>query len=206
MSDETTNDLGFQESVNQLMCMRRTVRPKSLVLPGPDDNQLQALLAAAATSPDHNQLSPWRLVLIPNVQRQVLGEIFAEAISESEACISEERMSMCHEKAQRAPMLLLLIVDLEKGDQKTDLMERLISAGCALQNMLLLAQAMGYGSALTSGKALKSKALREGLGLTKAEQAVCFLNIGTALAPAPEKLPKNTRDFFSVWTPYARNN
>jgi nitroreductase len=62
-------------------------------------------------------------------------------------------------------LLLLLIVDFEKGDQKIDLIERLISAGCALQYMLLLATAMGYGSALTSGKALKSNALREGFGL-----------------------------------------
>ena len=111
-----------------------------------------------------------------------------------------EKVSLCHEKAQRAPMLLLLIVDFEKGDQQIDLMERLISAGCALQNMLLLATAMGYGSALTSGKALKSKALRKGFGLKEGEHAVCFLSMGTELPQAPKKLRKNTREFFSVWT------
>ena len=200
MNYEKMKNSGLLESVSELLCMRRTVLPKRLAMPGPDGNQLQALLAAAATSPDHDQLSPWRLVLIPDAQRKLLGQIFAEALSERETNIAMERVSLCHEKAQRAPMLLLLIVDLEKGDQQIDLMERLISAGCALQNMLLLATAMGYGSALTSGKALKSKALRKGFGLKEGEHAVCFLSMGTELAQAPPKLRKNTREFFSVWT------
>jgi nitroreductase len=66
--------------------------------------------------------------------------------------------------------------------------------------MLLLATAMGYGSALTSGKALRSKALREGFGLKESEQAVCFLSIGTEIAQATEKPRKNIREFYSVWT------
>lgn len=200
---KTMKNTELPSSVSELMCMRRTVLPKKLVLPGPDGYQLQALLAAAATAPDHDLLSPWRLVLIPDAQRKFLGQIFAEALSERETNISLEKVSLCHEKAQRAPMLLLLIVDFEKGNQKIDLMERLISAGCALQNMLLLATAMGYGSALTSGKALKSKALREGFGLKQGEHAVCFLSIGTELAHAPEKLQKNTHEFFSIWTSHA---
>jgi nitroreductase len=199
MNDQTINSSGFLDSVSELMSTRRTVLPKRLVLPGPDSNQLQALLAAAATGPDHEQLSPWRLVLILGEQRKLLGQIFAEALSEREENISIERVLLCKEKAQRAPMLLLLVVDLEKGDQQIDLMERLISAGCALQNMLLLATAMGYGSALTSGKALKSKALHEGFGLKQGEHAVCFLSMGTVLAQAPKKLRKNTREFFSIW-------
>jgi nitroreductase len=200
MNCKTMKNTDFQSSVSELMCMRRTVLPKRLVLPGPDGNQLQALLAAAATGPDHDLLSPWRLVLIPDEHRKSLGQIFAEALRERETNISMERMSLCQEKAQRAPMLLLLIVDFEKGDQKIDRMERLISAGCALQNILLLATAMGYGSALTSGKALRSQALREGFGLKEGEQAVCFLSMGTEIAQAPEKPRKNIREFYSVWT------
>ena len=201
MGDEVIKNSGLLESVIGLMRMRRTVLPKRLVSPGPDATQWQALLAAAATGPDHDQLSPWRLILIPDVQREVLGEIFALALSERETHVTKERLSQCHEKAQRAPLLLMLVVDVEKGDQSIDLMERLISAGCALQNILLLATAMGYGSALTSGKALKSKALREGFCLHAGEQAVCFVSIGTALAPATEKIRSSDQAFFSVWTP-----
>lgn len=57
--------------------------------------------------------------------------------------------------------------------------ERLVSLGCALQNMQLMAHAMGYGAALTSGQALDAAPMRALFGLQAGEQAVCFLSIGT---------------------------
>jgi nitroreductase len=56
--------------------------------------------------------------------------------------------------------------------------ERVLSAGAAIQNMLLLATAMGLGSGLTSGKALSSAPLRSLFGLHADEDALCFINIG----------------------------
>jgi len=57
--------------------------------------------------------------------------------------------------------------------------ERLISLGCATQNLLLMASAMGFGSAITSGKALSSAALRQFFSLHEQEDAQCFINVGT---------------------------
>ena len=45
--------------------------------------------------------------------------------------------------------------------------------------MLLMATAQGFGSALTSGKALKSSGLRALFQLSASEQALCFISIGT---------------------------
>lgn len=47
---------------------------------------------------------------------------------------------------------MLAIGQLESGDPDIDASERLISAGCAIQNILLTAHAIGFGAALTSGK------------------------------------------------------
>ena len=82
---------------------------------------------------------------------------------------------------------MLLVVDAACGDADIDLHERLISAGCAVQNMLLMATAQGFGSALTSGKALKSAALRQLFGLQSHEHAPCFISIGTAHTRKPAK-------------------
>ena len=79
-------------------------------------------------------------------------------------------------------MLLLAIVDGERGDADIELAERMVSAGCAIQNMLLMATAQGYGSALTSGKALKASSLRALFRLTPGEQALCFVSIGTVVS------------------------
>jgi nitroreductase len=63
-----------------------------------------------------------------------------------------------------------------------------VSLGCALQNMLLAAHAMGYGSGLTGGQALGSLPLRELFGLAESEIAVCCVNIGTAARRKPARI------------------
>ena len=162
-----------------LMQSRQTILPKRLVAPGPDAQQLEMILSAAATAPDHGQLRPWRLVLVPQAERGQLAEVFGAALTERDPHATPEQIAQAREKAHRAPLLLLAVVDGGKGDPDIDLSERTVSAGCAVQNMLLMATALGYGSALTSGKALKSSGLRALFGLKAGEQALCFVSIGT---------------------------
>ena len=90
---------------------------------------------------------------------------------------------------------MLVVVDANKGDADIDLNERIVSAGCAVQNMLLMATAMGYGSALTSGKALKSKDLRRLFRLTSAEHALCFLSVGTAVSRKLGRVRPQVNDY-----------
>jgi nitroreductase len=173
------------ESAQLLMHTRQTILPKRLHAPGPNAGQLLALLAAATTAPDHDQLRPWRFVQVPDDQRTALGEVFAQALHERDHQATPEQLDQAREKALRAPLLLLLVVDAACGDADIDLSERLISAGCAVQNMLLMATAQGFGSALTSGKALKSSHLRAFFGLADQEHAPCFISVGTAHTRKP---------------------
>ena len=75
--------------------------------------------------------------------------------------------------------------------------ERVVSLGCAIQNVLLLATAMGYGSGLTSGKATTSQRLRELFGLARNEAPVCFVNIGTVSARKAGRARPAIGDFVS---------
>jgi len=164
---------------SQLLQSRQTLLPKRLGLPGPDAEQLSLILDAAAHAPDHGQLLPWRFVVIPDAERSALGRAFADALLERDAAALPEQLQQAHEKALRSPLLLMLVVEDERGDAEIGLLERVISAGCAVQNMLLMATALGFGSALTSGKALKSSSLRELFSLSTNEHAICFLSVGT---------------------------
>ena len=67
------------------MRARQTILPRRLQAPGPDAAQLHALLSAAATAPDHDQLRPWRFVQVPQAQRAALGDVFAQALRERDA-------------------------------------------------------------------------------------------------------------------------
>ena len=48
-----------------------------------------------------------------------------------------------------------------------------------------MATALGYGSSLTSGKALKASSLRALFELAASEQALCFISIGSVHSRKP---------------------
>ena len=171
--------------VATLMDSRHTTLPKRLVEPGPDTAQLERIFSAAATAPDHGRLCPWRFIVVPTSERHRLAEMFASSLKERDGMASEDEINRAREKAYRAPLLMLMAVDATRGDSLIDFNERLISAGCALQNMLLMATAIGLGSALTSGKALKSNGLRTLFQLSSSESALCFVSIGTVQSRKP---------------------
>lgn len=178
-----------------LMQSRQTILPKRLTSPGPDAAQLTLIFEAAATAPDHGQILPWRFVVVPQAARAELAEVFAAALVERDALATHEQQAQAREKAHRSPLLMLVVVDSARGDVEVDLFERMASAGCAIQNMLLMAMAQGFGSALTSGKALKSHGLRTLFGLQPEEHALCFVNIGTIGAPKKARLRPVPADF-----------
>ena len=181
-----------------LMQSRRTVLPKRLVDPGPEADELRDWLASATSAPDHDRLRPWRLVLVPAAQRPRLGQAFADALRERDPAATADQLEQAHDKALRAPVLLLVVVNGAVGDPEIDLNERILSAGCAVQNMLLMATALGFGSALTSGKALKSHTLRACFGLGADEQALCFVSVGTVLSRKPARARPAVADYVNT--------
>jgi nitroreductase len=185
--------------VEQLIASRQTVLPKRLIEPGPSEAEIERLFVAASAAPDHDQTLPWRFLIIPRHKRKALGELFASALLERDSDASTEQLAVAREKAIRSPFLMLLSVDEGPPPFEIDVHERVLSAGCAVQNILLLATAMGYGSSLTSGKALKSQCLRDGLGLRDTEHAICFVNIGTTHEQRPLKMRPSVSRFVQTW-------
>lgn len=167
------------ELAETLMQSRQTILPKRLLAPGPDAQQRATLFAAAASAPDHRQLLPWRLIEVPATARTALADVFAQALLERDAAALPEELQQARDKAFRAPLLMLVVVDGRRGDPSVNLYERIVSAGCAVQNILLMATAQSFGSALTSGKALKAESLRRLFELGAADHALCFISVGT---------------------------
>lgn len=168
-----------------LIHSRRNVTPRRLAAPGPGTDQLQALLTLAAAAPDHGQITPWRFVIVPQDQRHRLAEVFALALADRDPDATATQIASAREKAYRAPLLLVAVACLGPREPDTPLMERMVSMGAAIQNVLLGAHAMGFGSGLTSGKAMASTRLRALLSLMEHEDAVCCVNIGSVARNKP---------------------
>jgi nitroreductase len=174
-----------------LIGSRRTTLPKRMQGPGPDASQLHQILEAAGAAPDHDQILPWRFVIVPGEARACLATAFEQALLERDALATTDQREQAREKAFRSPLLMLAIVRLNDAaaDDTGGITpsERYVSAGCAIQNMLLMATAQSYGSALTSGKALQSAPLRALFSLGGNEEALCFINIGTIASQRPQR-------------------
>lgn len=180
---------------------RQTILPRRLTEPGPDAAQLSSILHAAAAAPDHGELVPWRFVLIPAAARAQLAHVFAQALQERDPAATAKQMAEAREKAFRGPVLMLAVVRTGRAGDEIPAGERILSAGCAIQNILLMATAMGFASALTSGKALQTAGLRALFHLADDEQAVCFVNIGTALGRKPARIRPDPGQYVSSLTP-----
>lgn len=193
---------GLHAPFMALLQARRTVSPRHLLAPGPEGTQLHTLLSAAGHAPDHGRVLPWRFVLVPPSARPALGEAFAQALLGRDAQAGPEALARARSKALHAPVLLLLILQTQSPEPDTiSTEERLLSAGCAVQNLLLAATALGFDSALTSGQALPSAPLRRLFGLGAHEQALCFINLGTAARQRPLRQRPSPQDYVQILTP-----
>ena len=191
------------EFASAVIHSRRNILPRHLEAPGPSEAQLQAILGAAAAAPDHRQLLPWRFVIVPREQRQRLAEAFGQALRERDPEATAQQVAQACDKAHRAPFLMLAVARLgpegpaQPGSPEVSDAERLVSLGCAVQNVVLSAHAAGFGTGLTSGQALDSSALRALFALQANERAVCCVNIGTAAAQRSRRVRPALSDYVS---------
>ena len=212
---DMTSGLALSEFSKALIHSRQNVSPRRLDEPGPSPQQFLEILGSAAAAPDHGQLLPWRFVVVPRAQRGRLSEVFGLALMDRDPDATPEQIENAREKAHRSPFLMLAIVRLtdvkappglafkrgaqthESTESEVNDAERLVSFGCAIQNILLSAHAAGFGTGLTSGQAMVSPRLRVLFTLTPNEQAVCCINIGTVTKHKPHRARPDLASYVS---------
>lgn len=187
-------EAGFAEA---LITSRQNISPKRLVEPGPSAEQIEQLFRAAAAAPDHGRLMPWRFVLVPALKRADLAEVFALALIDRDPGATLDQIESAREKAHRAPLLMLVVARLGPCEPDIPVLERMVSVGCAIQNILLSAHSMEFGGSLTSGQAMSSSRMRLLFQLQAGEEAVCFVNIGTVSKRKMSRLRPETSEFVS---------
>lgn len=188
-------DIGFAEA---LITSRQNTSPRRLVEPGPSASALASIFRAAAAAPDHGLLRPWRFVIVPQARRADLAEVFALALIDRDPGATLEQIEAAREKAHRAPLLMMVVVQLGLVDAHIPPLERMVSLGCAVQNMLLMAHSLALGSGLTSGQALQSPRMRELFRLESGEEPVCFVNMGTVAKHRTARLHPAATSFTTV--------
>ena len=201
---DTTDSADIASLVLALIGTRHSVAPKRLQSPGPSPAQLLQMVDAAACAPDHRALRPWRLIRIADHQRDALAELF-EACSRERALaqgedLTADEIARSRDKAYRAPMLLLAVLKPAPDDPEVPLVERAVTLGAALMNLLLAAHGLGFGAMLTSGRAVRAQRFARAFALADDEQAMCFVSIGTAIS-AKRHGRGSASDYLDDWQP-----
>jgi nitroreductase len=177
---------------------RLSVPSRQLVGPGPDPAQLQALLTAAIRVPDHGRLNPFRLVLIRGEQGHRLGEQLAQIHARIEPEVPAGVLAKDRERFASAPLVVTVAARLTRGHKVPEAEQRL-TAGCVAYNLLLGAQALGFGAQWLTGWPAYAREVATLLGLGDDEEIVGFIHIGNVRAPAMEHARPVLADLLAEW-------
>ncbi|MET0146142.1 MAG: nitroreductase [Ilumatobacteraceae bacterium] len=148
--------------------------------PGPTDAELEALLHAAATVPDHGALRPWRFVVVAGDARTAFGEALAAAAAEHEPDVSPAVLDRIRSKAFLAPALIAVAARVTVG--KVPEWEQVASASCAGYAITLAAHQLGLGAIWKSSPFHDGAALRATLDLAPADRFLGWVNVGSVSA------------------------
>ncbi|WP_417205528.1 nitroreductase family protein [Antarctobacter sp.] len=169
----------------EFLLSRRSRPAKTLTGPAPDDAALMPLLTAAARTPDHGKLEPWRfIVLREGALRRLAGEVAAcgERLGKSAEDIAKAR-----DAYDRSP-LAVAVVEVQVDSPKIPALEQTYSAGAACLALLNAALASGWGANWLSGWASHDRGFVEGaLGLAPHEKIAGLIHIGTEGSAPPER-------------------
>ncbi len=171
--------ISLDDYADALIHGRVHVSPKRLIEPGPSSEQKKQILQSAKAAPDHGRNTPWHFYEVSESSRHLLGSVFKECLLERDPQASPLQLQEAQEKALRGPLLLLAVAKLASTADGVSEQEKMVSLGCAIQNILLMAHSLGFGSGLSSGKAITNKRLKQLFALSADDAPVCFITIGT---------------------------
>ena len=169
---------------------RRSVPPHLLTGPGPSQDELDRLLTIAARVPDHGKLAPWRFLVIAGDARTRIGDLIATAFQSDEPAASSDRVELERGRLARAP-LVVGVVSRAQPHAKIPEWEQVMSAGAVCMNLIVAANAMGFGTSWLTEWFAFDRRILDALGLAPTETMAGFIYIGRSPGPQPDRVRPN---------------
>jgi nitroreductase len=168
------------------MLKRNSAPIPELREPAPSDDEIATMIRIATRVPDHGRLAPWRFILYRGKAREEIGEKLAELAEKREGPLTEARRNQELTRFSRAP-LVIGVISSPKENPKIPQWEMFLSGGMAAMNLVIAANALGYGTNMITNWYSDVEEGRRILGLAPHERVVGFVHIGSYEGPAPER-------------------
>lgn len=177
----TFND---RSSLTGYLQTRRSGKPRDMVAPGPNDAEIDAMIAIAARTPDHGKLAPWRFVVIPADRRAAFAALLRRAQLAENPQATEAQLEASDRFANEGEALVVILS--APVDSHVPRWEQELSAGAATMNLLHAAHAMGYVASWLTGWAAYSDRVRDAFGSPN-DRIAGFVFIGSPGRPLDER-------------------
>jgi nitroreductase len=169
----------------EFLLTRRSRPAKTLSAPVPDRNALMPILTAAARTPDHGKLEPWRFIVLEKAALTRLAGMINPLAEKNK--IPEEKIEKAYRQYADADLAVAVVFSPKESDKVPDI-EQLYSAGAVCLSLLNAALAAGWGANWLSGWASFDRDFCEdGLGLAPHESIAGLIHIGTETIAPPER-------------------
>ncbi|MBO6867653.1 MAG: nitroreductase [Thalassococcus sp.] len=180
----------------EFLLSRRSRPAKTLKAPGPDADALMPILTAAARTPDHGKLEPWRFIVL---QGDALTRLAGVAKERGAALgLDDDKIAKGHDQFANSPMCVA-VIEVQKDAPKIPPLEQTYSAGAVCLALLNAALAAGWGANWLSGWVSHDRGfMTDALGLAENERVAGFLHIGTETSTPPER-PRPDLDAITTW-------
>ena len=164
----------------------------NLDAPAPTRAQIETAIECAATAPDHKKLRPWRFIVTEGDARHELGRALVEA-AQSKAVqdgekLSEKTIKKTHTMPLRAPLIITIVTQMQ-AHKKVPPFEQMLSAGAAVQNLILALKAQGFSTVWRTGLLCNEPAVKAYFDVGPDDYVTAFVYTGTSPKGEPKRKP-----------------
>ena len=176
-----TNSQVTDEQLINWIKSRRSIG--NLSIPAPTESQIKAAIDCAVTAPDHKKLQPWRFIVTQGNARHELGRAFlvaAEAKAAQEGdTLSEKDRQKTYNMPLRAPVIITVVTQMQVH-KKVPSFEQMLSAGAAVQNLILALKAQGFSTVWRTGLLCNEPAVKAYFDVSADDYVTAFVYTGSS--------------------------
>ncbi len=162
--------------------------------------EIERLLDAACQAPNHRMTEPWRFYVLGPEARAAYGAALGarKAKRVDEPAAAQAVIAKVERTHRELPCMLAVSVVLDENPEICE--EDFAATYMAIQNLSLVAHAMGLGTHIKSGAIMDDPQSHAAVGLPKGERIVATVNVGEP-ATVPEAKARCAAAELTTWVP-----
>jgi nitroreductase len=163
-------------------------------------DRIERLLDAAVQAPNHRLTEPWRFYVLGEGARRAYGAALGarKAKKIEDPAAAAETIRKVEDKHAALPAMLAVSVVLAADPEVRE--EDFAAAWMAIENLLLLAPALGLGTHLKTGAIMNDPSARTAVGVPEEERIVAIIELGEPAASGNAK-PRKPASTLTRWVP-----